>query len=181
MTEIEIIQGCISKNEECQKQLFIMHSENLYAVCTRYLSCKEKAKDALQESFIHIFKYFNTYDSDKSKLLTWMKKICINECLKILKPESLKVEYNNYQNVYAEVTEINAQKIIETEELFKKITELPDPYRIVFNLYVIEGYSHFEIASLLKVKEASSRSILSRAKSILKSYLEKTEIQKSWI
>lgn len=173
----EIVKGCIENKSKYQYEFFIRFSESLYATCIRYVGCEDKAKDVLQESFISIFKYIHTFDPNKATLYTWLNKICINQSLKFLKSNYSIVDYYEKDQVEVANSAPTADEIMETKELFDLIVKLPEPYRTVFNLYEIEGYSHLEIAEVLHIKEASSRSILSRSKKLLIGYFQNFQIK----
>lgn len=181
LTIEEIITGCRNGQAHCQRALVNNYSELLYSICLRYTGDETKSKDVLQESFIRIFKYFKSYDSDKGSLTAWMRKITVNVALRSLKKKnlevsSLTVDINNRAAVEPEV-----MARFGKEDLMKVVMTLPDGYRQVFNLSVIEGYSHKEIAEMLGIQEVSSRSNLSRAKNILRKKLNATKKSDQWI
>lgn len=139
------------------------------------------AKDVLQEAFIRIFKSFKTYDPDRGSLTAWMRKITVNVALRMLSKKHLKtttltVEFNDKQSTAPEIL----QKL-RHEEIMDVVRSLPEGYRQVFNLAVIEGYSHREIGQMLGMQEVSSRSKLSRAKQILRNKLMAFKNSDRWI
>jgi len=180
-TEREIVAGCCKKQSLYQRALVDNYSELLYSVCLRYTGDETKSKDVLQESFIRIFKYIGTYDSDKGSLTAWMRRVTINVALrslskKYLEVSSLSVDLNNKIVVEPEVM-ANFGK----EDLMRIVMTLPEGYRQVFNLAVIEGYNHKEIGEMLGIKEVSSRSNLSRAKHILRKKIQAIKNSDQWI
>jgi RNA polymerase sigma-70 factor (ECF subfamily) len=181
LTTDQIIQGCRKAKSACQKALVESYSGLLYTICLRYMGDEARAKDVLQESFIRIFKSFKSFDPNKGSLQAWMKKITINMALKSLDKEkmpmtSYTIELNN--NAAIQPTAIEK---MHAEDLMKVIQTLPQAYRQVFNLYVIEGYSHKEIAAMLSIEEVSSRSNLSRAKQLLRKKLTAFKKNESWV
>lgn len=181
LTIEDIIDGCRTGQANCQRALVDNYSELLYSVCLRYTGDETKSKDVLQESFIRIFKFFKTYDTNKGSLTAWMRKICVNVALRSLRKKNLEVstltvDFNNRIAVEPEVM-ANFGK----DDLMKVVMTLPEGYRQVFNLSVIEGYSHREIGEMLGIKEVSSRSNLSRAKQILRKKLQAYKNSDQWI
>lgn len=157
----------------------MQYSDFLYATCLRYMSNSADARDVLQDSYIKIFKAIGNFDPNKGALKSWMCKICINTALKKLHRSKLTTDIEEISNVVS----IDARYAtdMEVEYMFAIIKDLPEQYRTVFNLYIIEGYSHKEIGKILNMKEASSRSVLSRAKEILRKKIELVKKQEAWI
>ncbi|NNL93015.1 MAG: sigma-70 family RNA polymerase sigma factor [Saprospiraceae bacterium] len=181
LTTEEIIDGCRRGQAVSQRALVDQFSASLFSVCLRYIGSESKSKDVLQESFIRIFKSFKNFDSSKGSLQGWMRKITVNMALKTIEKEKIKfsplsVDFNNSMSV-----EPSALHNMEADDLLKVVQTLPDGYRQVFNLSVIEGYSHKEIAQMLDIQEVSSRSNLSRAKQILRNKLIAFKKTGSWV
>jgi len=164
------IKGCANGDINSQKELFNAYSSELLATCKRYMKSEDEAKDVLQDSFIRIFKYAHTFNPDGGNLKGWMKTICIRVALRQLKKQKNLASIEDMQCLPA-INPVAIQNL-DTEELYNAIQELPEKQRTVFNLYVVEGYSHREIANVLDVAETCSRSILSRTKKILKEKLK---------
>ena len=176
-----IITGCKAGKAASQKALVDRYSGLLYSVCLRYMGEEMKAQDVLQESFIRIFKYFNSYNSEKGSLTSWMRKVTVNMALKTLDKRkldttSLSVDYNDKVSVAPD-----AISKMSVDDLMKVVRTLPDGYRQVFNLSVVEGFNHKEIAEKLGIQEVTSRSNLSRAKQILRKKLLNFENNGSWV
>jgi len=139
-----------------------------------------KSQDILQEAFIRIFKAIKTYDSNKGALSTWMRKITVNVALRSLSKKNLEistltVDFHDRQVIAPEV-----MNKFNHDDLLKIVQTLPEGYRQVFNLSVIDGYSHKEIGKMLNIKEVSSRSNLSRAKQILRKKLQTFTNSDQW-
>ncbi|MFK7806412.1 MAG: RNA polymerase sigma factor [Saprospiraceae bacterium] len=166
--EQSIIQSCIKQKRDAQQQLYRLLLPYLRAVATRYLRDNSYVKDVLQESFVKVFRSIEKYDSNKAPLKNWAARIVINTCLNYnervigLPAEELDVEIHDH----AEFPEISA--LTTDDELLALLKQMPAGYFEVFNLYVIDGYSHKEIGVMLQMTEASSRKKLSRAKNWLK-------------
>jgi RNA polymerase sigma factor (sigma-70 family) len=166
VTEAEIIKGCVEKNIRCQRLLFDAYAGRLMTICLRYASDTPEAEDMLQESFIKIFDAVDQYRFEGS-FEGWLKKVTVNTCLKTLQKRKIKFTGISMLEITAETTQQQAIGNLTENELIKLISNLPDGYRIVFNLYVIEGYSHDEIAQMLNIETATSRSQLVKARRML--------------
>ncbi len=174
LTEAEMINGCIKKNAACQRLLFEVYAGRLMTVCLRYADSREQAEDILQEAFIRIFNYVHQY-SFKGSFEGWMKRTTANCALKILQKKKLHFsEIENGKENYLPADTSAISNLSETE-LLKLISNLPDGYRIVFNLFAIEGYSHDEIAEMLHIKPATSRSQLAKARKMLQEQIRSLE------
>lgn len=158
----KIFKGCCKNDRKSQSDLYSKHSAMLMFVCLRYLKDKSLAEDALIDSFVKIFDKITTV-KDPDYLVFWMRRVTINTCLTHLrKRKSLKfveidttLEFIGHEDPTSEM---------ELKELLSYLNELPNGFREVFNLYVIDGYSHKEIAKQLKIKESTSRTQLMRAR-----------------
>lgn len=169
MSEIKkIIKGCLAGDRRDQELLYRRHSAKLYAVCLQYSGNDEEARDTLQEGFIKIFENLDHYKHEGS-FEGWMRRIMVNTALE---------KFRNRHNLYRvddidTITEPDAESDnqdyagLEAADLLAIIKELPEKYRMVFNLYAIEGYSHKEISKMLNISEGTSKSDLSRARVIL--------------
>ncbi|HRH50959.1 MAG TPA: sigma-70 family RNA polymerase sigma factor [Panacibacter sp.] len=171
MTEVEMINGCIKKDATCQRLLFEVYAGRLMTVCLRYASNREQAEDMLQETFIRVFKYIHQYRFGGS-FEGWLKRTAANCALKMLQKKTLHFFEIEHDLQTASPANISAVTNLSEIELLKLISGLPDGYRIVFNLYAIEGYSHDEIAKLLRIKTATSRSQLAKARKMLQQQIQ---------
>jgi len=150
------------------------YSGLLYTVCRRYCIEDYMSKEALQTGLIRIFTYIDRYDSSKGSFVGWMKKIVSNEAIKLLQ--------KNKKRQFIEISELeisdfsaNALDHLHEEELIELIQKLPLGYREVFNMYVIDGYSHNEIGKILNISDSTSRSQLTRAKKLLQKKISMIE------
>jgi RNA polymerase sigma-70 factor (ECF subfamily) len=165
----QLIHECSKNNTKAQEQVYRLLAPKLFSVCLKYSRNYEEAQDNLQESFLIIFDKINQYKNSGS-FEGWAKRIVINYVLQ---------QYRK-QNVFEIVSEkIPAEEELEIDDdsisiefLTKIIQELPDRYRLVFNLYVLDGYSHKEISEMLGINIGTSKSNLARAKVILKTKIE---------
>jgi len=165
-----LITSCQQGNIQSQYSLVKQYSPMLLTVCRRYARDESMAKDALQETFILVFKNIEKYEF-KGSFEAWMRKIAINVSLK---PYERKYYQNELPTYSFEERNWNEPKVfqqLEAEEVIKQIQTLPDGYRTVLNLYVFEGLSHKEIAEFLQISIGTSRSQLLRARKLLKEKL----------
>jgi RNA polymerase sigma-70 factor (ECF subfamily) len=171
MTEItQLVAQCKKYDARAQRELYDRYKARLMGVCRRYASRREEAQDILQEVFIKVFTRIHQLDSAE-RLEGWMLRIAVNT--------SVNYYRNNKRNLFEDISEVPIESgdyeillsKISDEFLLKLINTLPDGCRIVFNLFIVEGYNHAEIAGMLKVTESTSRSQLVYAKKILKEKL----------
>lgn len=169
--EQELIEKCLSNDHFAQELLYRRYASKMYGICIRYVRQKEEASDILQEAFIRIFlnlKYFRGNGSFEG----WIRRIVVNTAINHYKANSRFSRDLSIEDVHVhENIDNNALSRISTEELLKIIQQLPDGFRMVFNLFVIEGYDHKEIGKLLGISESTSKSQLHRAKAALRKKL----------
>ncbi len=166
MKETELIKGCQKGEAKCQKALFMRYSGQLLTVSRRYARNHMEAEDWLQDAFIRIFKSIHQFKFEGS-FEGWMRRIVVNTALKHFNKKSFQNEKSGLDDLYE--TSVDAQALIQLhqEELLKLIENLPDGYRVIFNLHAIEGYSHKEIGKMLQIGESTSRSQLTKARKTL--------------
>jgi RNA polymerase sigma factor (sigma-70 family) len=164
MTEKDLVEGCLRKDTTCQRMLFEQYGGTMMTICRRYAGDQVEAEDMLQEAFIRVFTYIRQFRFQGS-LEGWIRRVTVNTSLRIL--QSKKIRFLEIQDASLESGNPDVLSRLSEEELLQLIGSLPPGYRIVFNLYVLEGYSHEEIGALLRIKPASSRSQLSKAKGLL--------------
>jgi RNA polymerase sigma-70 factor (ECF subfamily) len=166
-----IIKGCVNKKRESQEQLFWLFSSKMFAVCLYYSKNKMEAEDLLHNGFIKVFKTIAQFRGDGS-FEGWMRRVFTTTALEQFRKHKLLFIDDKQPNYFEKST--NSDDIlsrINADELIEMIQELTPSYRIVFNLFAIEGYSHKEIAEMLKISEGTSKSNLSRARGILQKKL----------
>jgi RNA polymerase sigma factor (sigma-70 family) len=169
LSEIKnIIIGCLKGNRRDQELLYRRHAAKLYAVCLQYSGNDEEARDILQDGFIKIFENLADYKHEGS-FEGWIRRIMVNTAL-----EKYRAKHNLYRvDDIDDIPEPDADPYnedysgLEAGDLLDIIRELPPKYRMVFNLFAIEGYSHKEIGKMVNISEGTSKSNLSRARAIL--------------
>jgi RNA polymerase sigma-70 factor (ECF subfamily) len=174
MSDQEIIGLCARHNRKAQQELYDRYSRLLLGVCLRYAADKAEAEDILQDSFLKIFYSIKDYTGSGS-FIGWLRKIAVNTAIthyhKNLKYR-YHIEIEEYVSVETGVTSFE-EDYFTSEELYMVLNELPAGYRMVFNLYAVEGYKHKEIAEILNIDTNTSKSQYSRAKAVIRDKLEK--------
>lgn len=164
----QLINDCKKNDIKAQEQLYTIYAKKLFPLCLKYSRSYVEAQDNLQEGFLIVFEKIKQFEF-KGSFDGWIKKVIVNNILRYYrnKPFMSLVD----ENVADEVT-LEFDESITIEFLTKIVQELPDRYRLVFNLFVFENYSHQEIATALEITVGTSKSNLSRAKMILKDKIE---------
>ncbi|GAB3337723.1 RNA polymerase sigma factor [Marivirga atlantica] len=167
-----LIKKCKKNNRRAQEALYKECYKQVMGICMRYCANKEEAEDCFQEAFIKIFNQINKLRDHKSFWL-WMKRITIHTCIdghrkKVIVQDNVEAEYELANDHYEQLFDK-----METEEIIQVINLLPDGYKVVFNMYVIEGYAHKEIAEMLNIAVGTSKSQLNKAKALLNKLLLK--------
>ena len=163
----EIIQGCIKNNIVYQKALYTIYEKTLFNLSLKYSANSEEAEDNLHDTFIEIYANIKKY-KDNGSFEGWMKRITINKAISKFKSSILNQPLDAIiYPVFDEEVEIDSDGL-SLHFLLQLIQELPNQYRLVFNLYELDDYSHKEIATMLSISEGTSKSNLHKAKMILK-------------
>jgi RNA polymerase sigma-70 factor (ECF subfamily) len=168
MSEKELIQRCIAGDPVAQKQLYDKYSPLMFALCWRYAGDYHKACDMLQEGFIKVFNHLSTF-SFQGSLGGWIRKVMINSCLDLLRKEQPFLSFHQVENSILPENHTENECIVRqsAEEIFRALQSLPPAQRIILSLYAIDGYEHAEIASILRISESASRSLVAKARQAL--------------
>jgi RNA polymerase sigma-70 factor (ECF subfamily) len=166
LTEHELIEGCVKNNANCQRMLFEQYAGLMMTICLRYSRDCTEAEDMLQEGFIRVFRYINQYKFEGS-FEGWLKRIIVNASLRILQKKGIHFSEINEELKDLQQADADVLSNLSEGEILKLISNLPPGYRVVFNMYVMEGYSHIEIAEMLKINTGTCRSQLAKAKRTL--------------
>jgi RNA polymerase sigma factor (sigma-70 family) len=174
MSDPQIIELCAKHHRKAQQELYDKYSRLLLGVCLRYASDKAEAEDILQDSFLKIFYNIQDY-SGSGSFIGWLRKVTVNTAIthyhKNLKYR-YSVEIEEYETIETGVISFE-EDFYTSDELYRVLNELPTGYRMVFNLYAVEGYKHKEIAEMLGIDTNTSKSQYSRAKAVIRDKLEK--------
>ncbi|HNS16277.1 MAG TPA: sigma-70 family RNA polymerase sigma factor [Bacteroidales bacterium] len=162
----EIINGCKAGNVKDQERLFNLYSETMFGVCLYYSRDTSEAEDLLHDGFLKIFQHIHTFRYQGS-FEGWMRRIMVNTSLERFRKERHLYSLSDVENTLEDVMEENIIGQISTKDLVKLIQDLSPRYRMVFNLYAVEGYSHKEISRMMGITEGTSKSNLARARAIL--------------
>jgi len=165
----ELIKQCANNDRKAQKEIYQLFAGKLFSICLKYSKNKQEAQDNFQDGFIVIFDKIGQFNF-KGSFEGWLKRVMINTVL-------LKYRKKNVLNIVTE--DIPDEVIVDVDDdeisldfLLNLINELPDRYRLVFNLYALDGYSHKEISEMMQIAEGTSKSNLARARAILKQKIE---------
>lgn len=170
MEEQELAEQCRRGNNKARQQLYEQYAAHLYGICLRYVSDRETAQDLLHDGFLQLFRSMDKFQwRGQGSLGAWMDRVMVNLLLQYLRREE-HVDRVDYLEQLPDVTDEPEESLAEAvpaEVVMELVRQLPAGYRTVFNLYVVEGKSHKEIADMLGIREKSSASQLARAKSVL--------------
>lgn len=172
MTEAELIQGCIKKTDGHQRMLFDRYAGKMMSVCLRYATDQHAAQDILQTGFMRVFDNIHQFRHEGS-FEGWMRRVFVSVALRHLAKNKIQfadIDGSASQQLAVEPAVVS--KLSEAE-IHAMIRQLPTGYRTVFNLHVIEGYSHDEIAAMLKIQPSTSRTQLLKARKILQGLISK--------
>ena len=168
--EKEVLNGCLRQDVGSQRLLYEHHKVVMFTTCLRYVSNRADAEDILQDGFLQIFKELHQYDTSRGALGAWMRKVMINTALQAIRKNKMSfVEMNEVQMPLQTNEDIVSSMTLA--EIMKHIQELPNGYRTVFNLYVIDGFQHNDIAEMLNISTSTSKTQLFKAKQLLKKSL----------
>lgn len=164
--DIELIKRALKGRQSAYKELYELHKHNLFVVCLRYAKDRSIAQDYLQEAFINIFRKLDQFDELKGAFEAWAKRVTINVCLADIRKNTL-YSVNISKAEMVESDDVNALSNMTLKEMLALIQDLPFGYKTVFNMYVIDGYSHKEIAEELDITISTSKSQLMKARKLL--------------
>ena len=168
--ERDLIQACIKNERWAQKMLYEEYYSKMMGVCLRYANNKHDAMDILHEGFIKVFKHISKYQPGTS-LPAWIRRIMVNTAIDFYRKNIRRRTEDIEQAFDLSTKEADAVSQCTEKEILAAVQQLSPAYRAVFNLYVIEGYSHREIGDMLDVTESTSRSNLVKARMKLKEIL----------
>ncbi len=166
-TEEKLLKGCIKGNAKAQEALYRLFSPTMFGICLRYGSDYHTAEDILQDGFVKVFKNIRKFKNNGS-LEGWIRRIFVNTSIEYYRKATRSFRFSPLEVVAEKSMEDHQLLSLERDELLSLIQQLPDGYRLVFNLYVIEGFSHLEISEKLQVNLGTSKSQLARAKKYLR-------------
>ncbi len=169
--EKKVLNGCIVNDSASQKALYNMFAPTMFGICLRYASDYHTAEDILQDGFIKVFRSINKFREEGS-LEGWLKRIFVNTAIEYYRKTAKSYRFSPLELAGEKSFEDFSFYSLEHNELLELIQKLPDGYRLVFNLYIIEGYAHDDIAKKLKINIGTSKSQLARAKKYLRKLIK---------
>ncbi len=174
---IQLIERCKNNDREAQYKLYGLLSSKMFAVCLRYSKSRETAEDLLQEGFVKVFTNIDKFRGEGS-FEGWVRRIIVNTAVEQYRKSSKIYPILSTDEYLIDVPETDVSDELEMEDLMKCINKLPHGFKTVFNLYVVEGFSHKEIAEMLGITEGTSKSQLARARYQLIEMINNSQITK---
>jgi len=172
----EIIEGCYQGSRKHQEALYNMYASKMFGVCLTYTKDRDLAQDILHDGFFKVFKKFDKYNSQWN-LASWIRRIIVNTAIDHFRKTNRMTNTDFQEATYLAGTYDDVSEISKTSDLSDIINMLPNGAKTVFNLYTVEGYKHKEIAEMLDISVGTSKSQLSKAKSVLRDLVTKYYIR----
>ncbi len=179
MTKIEmiddnlLIKNCIKGKAKAQRELYEKYRSMWFMICLRYVQDREDALDILQNALVKIYTKMDQFDVNRGKFSTWSSRIVVNESIMFSRKKVKDLGLDQlHEDALLYAKEEEKIELLSAQELTRLVQELPEGYRLIFNLNVIEGYTHKEIAELLGITEGTSKSQLFKAKKLLKKKIQ---------
>lgn len=170
MNIARLIEGCKQQDRSCQKALYLRYVKLASRISLRYARDEHEAKDIVQNAFIKVFTKIGSYKARKGTFESWLSRIVINEALQLYRKQQRYSDLEIEEDYTIEIAPVVLEHL-QAEDILKLLRKLPDGYRLVFVLFVVEGYSHQEIAKELGITASTSRSQLTRAKKLLQKFI----------
>lgn len=169
----KIIHQILSGNQSSERLLYNQYKQYWFRLCLRYGRNRTEAEDILQEGLLYIFRDLKQFKPERGKFKSWSSRVLVNAALRYLKKNQWQQSFADLEVITSEATVSNdILERISAKELTQVIQKLPSGYRLVFNMYAIEGFSHKEIAEHLNISVSTSKSQLFKARRALKQHLE---------
>lgn len=173
ISDVELVAKCIHGCSVSSRTLYNRYKNLWYTICLRYLRSEQDAQDVLQNALVKIFTKLNTFNGELGNFSSWSSKVVVNEALQLIRKEKSKsFDLERYFVSNKSMTSAVAISNLRLEDIKNLIKDLPKRTRLVFNLYVLEGFNHREIGEMLEISEGSSKSQLSYARKLLQLRLE---------
>jgi RNA polymerase sigma factor (sigma-70 family) len=173
LTEKELIEGCVKKKQFCQRKLFDTYAGKMMSVCQRYTNDAHAAQDILQEGFIRLFRFIGQYQFH-GNFEGWMRRIFVHAALRQISLKKITFAAVEPDIPAVDISADAVEKMSE-DEIHQLIRQLPEGYRLIFNLHVVEGYSYPEISDLLDIEQSTARTQLFKARKMLQALIVKQQ------
>ena len=170
-SDVELIEGCKQNNRKSQEKLYKKYSWLMLGICMRYVKNRAEAEDVMMEGFMKVYKLLPNFTATGS-FEGWMKRIMAYTAIEHFRKSS-KMPFDEYNSQDAGIDD-HIIDAISARDILKLMDEMPEGYRVVLNMYAIEGYTHKEISEMMGISEGTSKSQLSRSKVFLRKLIEKT-------
>lgn len=174
--DIDLISGCIRNDRRAQELLYKQFYDAMVSICMRYTQNEDDAVEVLNNGFLKVFKHIQQFDQQKAGLYTWIRKIMINTAIDFIRQNqkhNSKVELSRANEPYADSDALHK---LDAEEILELIRKLPPSTQLVFNLYVVEGFTHKEIGVKMGISEGTSKWHLSEARRLLQKSLKTMQV-----
>jgi RNA polymerase sigma-70 factor (ECF subfamily) len=172
ISDSDLITGCIGGDRKMQRELYERYASKMFGVCLRYTGKQDEAEDVLQEGFIKVFKKIESFRGEGS-FEGWVRRIFVNTAIEHFRRKAYLQPITEKEESTIEAQYVGVLDNLAEKDIIKLVQELSPGYRTVFNMYVVEGYTHKQIAEILGISEGTSKSQLSRAKIILQELVRK--------
>ena len=173
MVDLEnLIRECVKNNRQSQKKLYNLYSSKMFGICLRYSHNREEAEDILQEGFMKVFIGIGKYEG-KGSFEGWVRRIMVNTAIEHFRKKKNNLHFDIMSESVIAVYSEDILDNISLEEIMKLVQKMPEGYRMVFNLFAVEGYTHNEISDMLGIEVGTSKSQYSRARMYLQKVLKK--------
>lgn len=170
---ISLIEQCKNGSRKAQFRIYKLYSRAMYNLAYRFMNNHEDAQDMLQETFIDCFRNIDNFRFE-STFGMWLKRILINHCINQIRKKKVDISY--YEVLPEPAVNEDIEIELNSAEIFRNIEKLPDGYRIILTLYLLEGYDHSEISQILGITESTSKSQYSRAREKLRNMIKKRQV-----
>lgn len=175
----QLVQQVLGGDKSAFKLLYQRYSKSFLLVCLRYTKNRQTAEDMLQDAFLGVYKSLSQFDESKGQFQHWSKRIVINCCLQKLRKKSIMDEFEELAEVSIRpIVASEALQNLSLQELTTIIQALPAGYRRIFNLHVIDGFTHKEIGEMLGISDSTSKTQLMKAKKYLQKNIQRTDYNK---
>jgi RNA polymerase sigma-70 factor (ECF subfamily) len=175
LTQEDLVKGCTRNDRRTQELLYKQYCQAMLALCISYTRNEEDAVEVLQDGFLKIFQQIEKYDAAKSSLYTWMRTVMVRTAIDFLRKGKNEPKQIEWQEVHDPAIDAEVLQRMSTRQILHLLQQLPETTRIVFNLFITEGYSHREIAQYLEISEGTSKWHLSEARKYLTGYIKKQQ------
>lgn len=169
--EISLIKACSNGDNKAFKKIYEIHSGTMYSICLRYMNNEDEAKDALQEGFIKVFKNISKFKFTGS-FEGWMKRIFVNSSIELIRKRKMHLDVSELNSNELPLTAKIETGSMDAEKMMTLVQQLPEGYRTVFNMFIVDGYSHKEISDYLEISESTSKTQLFKARKQLQEWLK---------